>query len=155
MSTAQTMGWAIPTSLKDEHDNLHAELGVALNAPGRIGEAARRVAAELHGHFIREEEIALPPLALLEPLSQRPPTSEMQEILPLTDALKRELPEMLKEHQAIGKALDELTQAAREGGAPAYAELSAKIRAHALHEEQILYPAAILVGEFVRSHLHG
>jgi len=154
MNTITTAAWAIPSSLKDEHVKLHAELEAALNAPGRIGQAARRLAAALHPHFVREEEIALPPLALLQPLSQAPPTPEMLEILQLTDALKRELPEMLREHQAIGKALDELAQVAREEGAPAYAELSARIRAHALNEEQILYPAAILVGELIRSQRH-
>ena len=150
MSTAPTTGWAIPSSLKDEHEKLHAELEAALAAPGRIGQAARKVAAALHQHFVREEEIALPPLALLEPLSQGPPTPDMDSILLLTDALAHDLPIMLQEHQAIGRALDELARVAQEEGAPAYADLSAKIRAHALTEEQILYPAAILVGEFVR-----
>lgn len=150
MSIAQTAGWTIPSSLQDEHDALHAELEAATKKPGRLGTAARQVAAALHPHFVREEEIALPPLALLEPLAGGPPTPRMREILPLTDALKRELPTMLQEHRAIGKALDELARLAREEGVPAYAELSAKIRAHALTEEQILYPAAILAGEFVR-----
>jgi iron-sulfur cluster repair protein YtfE (RIC family) len=151
MNTIPATDWAIPSSLKDEHEKLHAELEAALKAPGRIGQAARRVAAALHPHFVREEEIALPPLALLQPLSQGPPTPAMREILLLTDALQRELPQMLQEHQAIGHALDELSRVARDEGAPAYAELSDKIRAHALQEEQILYPAAILVGEVVRA----
>ena len=151
MPTAQIGHWPIPSSLKEEHEQLHAELeAAALKAPGRIGQAARKVAAALHPHFVREEEIALPPLTLLEPLSRGVRNPEMEEILPLTDALKRELPEMLKEHQVIGQALDELARVAREEGAPAYAEMSARIRAHALNEEQILYPAAVLVGEFLR-----
>ena len=108
MSIAQ-IGWTIPSSLKDEHDQLHAELEAATRVPGRLGEAARRVAAALHPHFVREEEIALPPLGLLEPLTQGPPTADMRAILPLTDALKHELPTMLQEHREIGKAVDEET----------------------------------------------
>jgi iron-sulfur cluster repair protein YtfE (RIC family) len=150
MSIAQTTGWTIPSSLRDEHDQLHAELEAATREPGMVGAAARRVAATLHPHFVREEEIALPPLALLQPLSQAAATPDMFQILPLTDALKQELPRMLQEHRLIGEALDELARVAEEEEAPAYAELSAKIRAHALNEEQILYPAAILVGEMVR-----
>jgi hypothetical protein len=153
MSIAQTTGWMIPSSLRDEHAQLHAELDAATRAPGLVGAAARRVAATLHPHFVREEEIALPPLALLEPLSQGPPTPDMQSILPLTDALKHELPKILQEHRLIGEALDELARVAGEEEEPAYAELSAKIRAHALNEEQILYPAAILVGEMVRREM--
>ena len=150
MSIAHLASWPIPSSLRDEHDQLHAELEAATRVPGLVGAAARRVATTLHPHFVREEEIALPPLALLEPLSQGILTPDMRAILPLTDALKQELPGMLQEHRLIGEALDELARVAREE-APAYAELSAKIRAHALNEEQILYPAALLVGEMVRA----
>jgi hypothetical protein len=152
MTIPQTIAWAIPSSLRDEHDQLHAELEAATKNPGRRGAAARRVAEALHPHFIREEEIALPPLGLLEPLARGQVTSDMRAILPLTDALKAELPTMLHEHQLIGKALDDLEQVAREEGVPAYADLSASIRAHALSEEQILYPAAILVGEYLRQY---
>ena len=151
MSIAHLASWPIPSSLRDEHDQLHAELEAATRVPGLVGAAARRVATTLHPHFVREEEIALPPLALLEPLSQGILTPDMRAILPLTDALKQELPGMLQEHRLIGEALDELARVAREEEAPAYAELSAKIRAHALAEEQILYPAAILVGEQIRA----
>lgn len=153
MSTHQAVAWAIPSSLREEHGQLQAELTAATKTPGRLGAAAQAVAAALHPHFAREEEIALPPLALLGHLIQAPPTPDMRGILPLTEALKRELPTMLKEHQAIGRALDELARVAREEGAGTYVELAAKIRAHALTEEQVLYPAAILVGEFLRSRL--
>lgn len=155
MTAPLAVAWPIPSSLKDEHAELHAELEAATRAPGRLGAAARAVAAVLHHHFVREEEIALPPLALLGRLIEGPPSPDLRAILPLTDALKRELPTMLEEHHAIGEALDGLARVAEEEGAPAYAALSAKIRAHALTEEQILYPAAILVGEYVRSHLSG
>ena len=52
----------IPTSLKVEHEELHAELVALTKAPGRVGEAARNVAALLHPHFVKEEKYALPPL---------------------------------------------------------------------------------------------
>ena len=55
----------IPTSLKVEHEELHAELVALTKAPGRVGEAARNVAAQLHPHFVKEEKNALPPLGLL------------------------------------------------------------------------------------------
>ncbi|HEY7681834.1 MAG TPA: hemerythrin domain-containing protein [Gemmatimonadales bacterium] len=155
MTAQAAIAWPIPSSLRDEHRELHKELDLATRAPGRLGAAARAVATALHPHFLREEEIALPPLGLLARLSQGPPTAEMRPVLALTDALKRELPAMLKEHQTIGRALDELARVAREEGAVEYVELSEKIRAHALNEEEVLYPAAILVGEFVRSRLGG
>jgi hypothetical protein len=44
---------------------LHARLVEATKERGAVGEAAREVARLLHPHFVREEEFALPPLALL------------------------------------------------------------------------------------------
>ena len=115
----QTSQIQIPEPLRAEHAEIHSALVRATEAPGAVGTAARALAALLHAHFEREEEIALPPLALLEPLSQGPPTPDMDSILLLTDALAHDLPIMLQEHQAIGKALDELARVAQEEGAPA------------------------------------
>jgi len=64
------MHFEIPQPLGAEHAELHAELAEAMRAGGRIGEAAEEVGKRLHPHFIREEEIALPPLCLLAPLAR-------------------------------------------------------------------------------------
>ena len=62
------MKLSIPEPLKAEHAELHAELSSAIDAGGRVGEAAKEVAKRLHPHFVREEEFALPPLGLLASL---------------------------------------------------------------------------------------
>ena len=54
----------IPSSIMDEHREIHAELDRAARLRDRVGEAAREVAALLAPHFQREEQIALPPLGL-------------------------------------------------------------------------------------------
>jgi len=150
---AATIG--IPEAMRLEHAELHAALVEATRAPGRVGEAAREVARVLHPHFVREEEIALPPLSLLEGLTHGEVTPEMADVLPLTDALKAELPRMLEEHRAIRAALEYLAAVARSENQPEYAGLAEKIMLHAQTEEQVTYPAAILVGEHVRMRLGG
>ena len=60
-------GIEIPAGMKAEHDAIHQRLVRATQAPGRTGEAARALARVLHPHFVREEQIALPPLGLLAP----------------------------------------------------------------------------------------
>lgn len=99
------MKFEIPEPLKLEHAELHAELVKATKVPGKIGEAARQVAALLHPHFVKEEEYALPPLGLLPTLAQGEVTPDMTQVLALTDRLRAELPPMLTEHQAIVVAL--------------------------------------------------
>ena len=152
-STTQT-SLQIPGAMRAEHAELHEKLEAATRAEGAVGEAAREVARVLDPHFAREEQIALPPLGLLEPLAAGRFTADMAAVLPMTDSLRTELPEMLAEHRAIGSALDKLEAAAHFAGKLEYARLVDEIRLHARMEEQVNYPAAILVGELVRMKLH-
>lgn len=149
----QTSAYEIPESIRVEHEEIHAELVRATQAPGAVGAAARDLAAVLHPHFVREEQIALPPLALLGPLSRGETSPAMRAVLPLTDSLRAELPRMLEEHVAIRAATLRLGQVARaEGNAPV-AHLAEKLAVHAQGEEELFYPAAVLVGELVRARM--
>jgi hypothetical protein len=143
----------IPQSVRTEHETIHAALDEAQKVPGLVGDAARRLARVLHPHFIREEEIALPPLGLLAPLAAGGLPAGAEDILPMTDALKQELPRMLEEHVQIRAAVAELRAAAEAGHAPAQVRLAAELALHARSEEEVLYPAAVLVGEIVRGRL--
>jgi hypothetical protein len=140
----------IPSALKAEHEKLHADLAAATTLDGKTGEAAKHVAEVLHEHFVREEEFALPPLALLGPLAEGRSTPDMQSVIALTDRLKAELPRMLDEHKTIVLALDELGRAAAAERHPDVSRFVEELKAHAQTEEQVLYPAAILVGEFLK-----
>lgn len=143
----------IPHSLKVEHEELHATLHKATQETGALGAAATAVAALLQPHFIKEEEYALPPLGLLPDLAQGRVTPEMKEVLRLTDKLKAELGQMLEEHKAIVIALDELIVVAQKTGKPEYVEFAETLKLHAQTEEEVSYPTAILVGEYVREKL--
>lgn len=147
----------IPASVRSEHKEIHAALVEATKAPGRVGTAAKELASVLDPHFVREEEIALPPLGLLAPLSAGTAISEAQkaEATRMTDALKREMPRMLDEHKRIKAAVEKLGTAARAERAEKYERLAHELALHAQTEEEILYPAAILVGDLIRSRESG
>ena len=142
---------AIPEAMKAEHDAIHQQLVRATKAPGRTGEAARALAQVLHPHFVREEQIALPPLGLLAPLARGEFTPAMAAVLPLTDSLRAELPRMLEEHRAIHAATNRLGDVARSESQAEAAALAETLALHAASEEQLFYPAALLVGEVVRA----
>jgi hypothetical protein len=147
------MKFEIPTPLKAEHEELHDELRRATKAGGKIGEAATTVAKLMHPHFVKEEEYALPPLGLLTPLSQGRFEVAMGDVLTMTEKLKAELPTMLAEHKQIVTGLGKLVEAAKAEHNTDIVRFAEKLILHAQTEEQVSYPTAILVGEFVKSKL--
>ena len=86
----------IPQALQTEHHEIHEALVEATRASGRVGAAAKELAAVLDPHFERENQIALPPLGLLAPLAAGQTPAGQQEALAMTDALRKELPRMLE-----------------------------------------------------------
>lgn len=141
----------IPASIREEHQEIHDELDRATKLAGRTGLAARALAALLQPHFVREEQIALPPLSLLGPLARSERVAASAWLLPMTDSLRRELPRMLREHVAIRAATQKLATAAQSEGQIAVVRFTDKLAAHARSEEEILYPAAVVVGDLVRA----
>ena len=95
----------------------------------------------------------MPALALLAPLASGHITSDMSSAAAKAETLKAELPRMLAEHKRIVDALRQLMQAATEEQQPGCARFAQKLIAHAQGEEEILYPAAILVGEYLKARL--
>jgi len=57
---------------------------------------------------------------------------------------------MLKEHKAIVDALDDLKDEAKKARRSEYLLFAEKLILHARNEEEVLYPAAVLVGEYIK-----
>jgi hypothetical protein len=156
-TTVTTSKIQIPKSVQAEHEAIHSALIEATQATGSVGDAAKNLAEVLHPHFVREEQIALPPLGLLAPLTtgEHVPETLLSEALAMSDALKSELPRMLEEHRKIRAAVDKLRVAARADHATKYEQLAEQLALHAQTEEEVLYPAAVLVGDIIRTRMQG
>ena len=142
-----------PASVRLEHEALHRELADVSLETGRVGEAARELARLMHLHFLREDEYATPPLGLLARLARDDVTPDMADALPLIARLKAEMPLMLDEHRAIKGALRNLEELATAEGKLEIADFARRLTLHAQSEEEILYPAAILVGDVLKQRL--
>ncbi len=140
----------IPSSLTEEHAKLHEDLAALVKAGGETAKAAELVEQRLSVHFKNEEQFAMPQLGLLATLSRGPATENMRPMIALTDKLKADMPQMLEEHKGIVEALDALAAAGKKENKPAAVEFSEMLKHHAVNEEQILYPAAIVVGEYLK-----
>jgi hypothetical protein len=143
----------IPASIRFEHESLHRELADVSLESGKVGDAARSLAQLMHPHFLREDEYAMPPLGLLARLARNEVSPDMAEALPLVARLKEELPLMIEEHRAIKGALAQLETVAAEDGKTEIVDFAQRLALHARTEEEILYPAAILVGEVLKQRL--
>jgi hypothetical protein len=144
------MSLQVPPALKADHEELHSQLAAATRAGGKVGEAAKAVAAVLHLHFVQEEEYALPPLGLLQKLAAGRVTGDLAEALAMSERVRRDLNRFLAEHRAIVAALKRLARAAKQEHREEYARLADKVILHAQTEEQVLYPATILIGKFLK-----
>jgi hypothetical protein len=151
------MKFIIPRSMQAEHEELHADLEKAIASGGETGTAAKVVADVLHAHFESEEKYALPPLGLLPALANGNLSPEMIQVLEMTDTLKAELPRMLEEHKGIVDTLQKLIETASQEKKTEHIRFAKKLILHAQNEEEVAYPTAILVGEYVRMKLgvHG
>jgi len=147
------MNLTIPLSLSDEHDELRSELQLAMRVDAPIGEAARAVASELSLHFAKEDEHVLAPLGLLAEVAQGKVAPEMAAAIATADNLRAAFPEMRAEHERIRSALERLRRTADHEGRPRIAAFAERVMRHARTEEEVLYPAAILLGEYLRCWL--
>lgn len=141
----------IPSALRNEHEQLHAKLAAAISAGGRTGEAATEVEKLLEPHFKKEEQYAMPLLGLLPSVAAGKMPTESKNVIALSERLKSEMPGMLREHAAIAAAVQRLRAAALLERQSAAAQFAEALMAHAQQEEQIHYPSAVLVGEFIKS----
>ena len=142
---------AIPASLSIEHRELHATLEGLAKLQGTTGVAAFRVVELIHDHFKSEEAFAMPPLALLRPLAEGVRVAgSAQATIAMSDRLRADWPILIQEHKVIREALAVLAVEARAENRPEVLPFVEKLKLHAQQEEEILYPAAILVGEYVK-----
>ena len=143
----------MPAVLTMEHEAIHEELARATRMGGKTGIAAWDVTRVLFPHIYREEAFAIPPLTLLPRLARGELDSSMESMIQKTEVMKREFSRMLDEHKLIVTALRKLLQASTLEGHVGFARLAQRLIMHAQTEEEILYPASIVVGEYLKLRL--
>jgi hypothetical protein len=152
-ATAPTAGGlAVPSSMKVEHQHLHHQLAEAIASGGKTAEAAKAVEAALAPHFQEEEAYAMPPLGLLEGIArgQMPTDEQAAAAIAMTDKLRANYQKMLDEHQQVLTTLHHLAEAAKAEHKPRQVEFAESLTLHAQNEEQVLYPAALVLGNYLK-----
>jgi len=104
----------------------------------------------LHHYFVKEEEYAIQPLVFLRLLTTDEFSSSMKDIMLMIKKLMNNVPEMVDEHKQLTTALNDFTKIARKNNNNYVEKFTQKLIIHAQNEEEILYPTALLVGEYLK-----
>ncbi|HKW28050.1 MAG TPA: hypothetical protein VJT54_01845 [Verrucomicrobiae bacterium] len=143
----------IPEPLRVDQDELCGALERATLSGGETGNAARKLLKVLQPHLLKEEEDLLQTLGLLMPLSRGQITPAMRQIPSRTEHLKARMFEIVREHVVIIKAARELLRVARAERKLPLAAFTEHLMLRAWTDEVVFYPAAILIGEYLRLRL--
>jgi hypothetical protein len=111
------------------------------------------VVETLRPHVAKEEDFGLPALGLLQHLVAGRVSPAMRGVTVMTDRLKAEYEQMLADHESIAAAIRKLADAARDEGKLEYVGICEQLTRHIQTEEQVYYPAAILIGEYLKLRL--
>lgn len=139
-----------PKALLDGHKNLFNDIESIIDLGGPIGENAKMLADISRPHFKREEEYALPPLDLLSALSEGNWEFDSKAAIEMAERLEVKLSEMKEEHGVIRKLLGELNSLAEQENNKRIQQFIDDLKLHIEVEEQVLYPATIFVGKYLK-----
>ena len=95
-----------------------------------------------------------PALGLLRELVAGEVAPEMAGVLSLISRFKAGLGALRAEHSRIRYAIDALLDAARKEGNGEYAQFAYRSMVHQMIEEEVIYPAVLLIGEHIRQKLN-
>lgn len=101
-------------------------------------------------HFKEEEDFVLPSLGLLPLLASGKLPEQSKEVMLLTEKLQSKISHLSVEHQLIKAYMDELKQAASDENRLEFIEFEKELQKHANTEEEVFFPAAILIAEYLK-----
>jgi hypothetical protein len=144
---------SVPKALLRGHDEARAELVRATMEGGRIAKAGKRVAQLCLPHFEHEEKAVFPVLALLPDLERGNVRPEMMEMMPMISDFRAKRDALNAHHQSIASAIEELLQAAHAEKNREFAEFAYTLRVHEMIEDEVIYPAVVLIGNYLQEKL--
>jgi hypothetical protein len=139
-----------PSSLEEEHKETHEKLEKIVSSSGDTANIAKQVQSILQPHFEKEEQLSIPVLGALQPYVNGTLTKGAKnQAIQLSQQFKQEYPTMLEEHKQIVDALDNLENTAMKENRQDVISFIADLKNHAMNEEQVTYPATIVIGELL------
>lgn len=143
----------IPGPVKEEYEYLYLKLNDAARMRGEVGRAATAAFRHMQAHYEKDHEFALPPLKLLPSMAADNVNEETDQIQTMCDRLKNSLPHMIDENGRIIQELSRMADVAAHEQKPEYHDLALRFIRFLELEREVLYPATVMIGEFVRAQI--
>lgn len=141
---------AVPSVLKKEHDQFLEKMARIASFQDSTGRVAKKLYELMAYHFKEEEEYVLPPLGLLPVLAMGKIPEQSEKVIQLTERFRSNSAKMIAEHQMIKAYLDEMMHADAKENHPELAGFDRELQKHAASEEEVFFPTAILIGEYLK-----
>lgn len=136
-----------PESLREEHEAFIDGLKSRSTSKGETGAALGRLLKLLEPHVEREDELVLPLLGALHGVAAGLPLESSGAVMRLYERYAGQYGNMFAEHLPIRQALKSAKAAARKEGRDDVVEILDALAHHSRVEEEVLYPAALLIGK--------
>lgn len=140
----------VPKAIIHGHANLIIEMSEVIAIGGEIAEKAKQLRDTMVPHFKKEEEYALPPLGLLIAFSEQNWEINAQEAIKMAENLQLRMEEMKQDHTNIRATLNELKILGEREGNFIVKMLVRSLTLHMELEDEVLYPATLLIGNYLK-----
>ena len=136
--------------MEKEHKEIHEKLESIVSSTGNTAGVAKEVQSVMQPHFEEEDRLSIPVLGVLLPYVNGTLTEEAKDqAIQLSQQFKQKYPTMLEEHKQIVTALSKLESTAISENRQDVLSFISQLRNHGMNEEQVTYPATIVIGELL------
>jgi hypothetical protein len=136
-----------PGSFIREHEHLLKKANILSEGKDSI---AVKLYELLDYHFSEEERYVFPPLRVLPELAAGKIPEESDAIIEATMEFKSNLAKLLAEHQMITALLNDYRLQSKKQHDTVFSELERDLAQHAKVEEEIYFPAVVVIGDYLR-----
>jgi hypothetical protein len=150
---AQPSHLMVPQSIRFEHAAIIERLTKEAAKSGVAAATAQKALILIKAHFAKEEEFVFPPLGLLDQITagESPSDAIKKAAIDMIERTKAAKDSLNEDHIQITTLMNDLIQAATRASEPDLITFASNVAAHSLGETEILQPATVMIGDYLRS----
>ena len=151
--SAQEASFAIPQSIRLQHDQIVSRLSSYSKHENPVGATASKASAAVNAHYAKEEAFVLPPLGLLPRIANGDISMDMEPAIAMASRTRAAMPELQDEHIRITSLMNELIEAGTKTHDDELVRLATRVAAQSLNHIEVLMPTTIMIGDYLRQRL--